>query len=110
DFALTAANAPAIAELCRRLDGMPLALELAAGRIRMLGVEQIRDRLKDRFKLLARPGSDAPSRRQTVKAVIQWSWDHLLPPEQDLMRRLAVFKGGWTLERATAVCSESGDE
>ncbi|TMQ73800.1 MAG: hypothetical protein E6K81_02895 [Candidatus Eisenbacteria bacterium] len=110
DFALTTANAPAIAELCRRLDGIPLALELAAGRIRMLGVEQIRDRLEDRFKLLARPGSDAPSRRQTVKAVIQWSWDHLLRPEQDLMRRLAVFKGGWTLERATAVCSESGDE
>ncbi len=110
DFELNSANAPAVAEICRRLDGIPLALELAAGRIRVLSAEQIRDRLDDRFRLLARPGSDPPSRRQTVKAVIQWSWDHLLPPEQDLMRRLAVFTGGWTLERAARVCAESGDE
>jgi len=99
-----------VAEICRRLDGIPLALELAASRVKLLGVEQIRGRLGDRFKLLARTGGGAPSRQQTVLAVIQWSWDHLLPPEQDLLRRLAVFTGGWTLERATAVCSESGDE
>ena len=115
-FELTDANAGAVAEICRRLDGIPLALELAATRVKLLGVEQIRARLDDRFKLLARAGapgaagSGAPSRQQTVLAVIQWSWDHLLPPEQDLLRRLAVFTGGWTLERATAVCSESGDE
>jgi non-specific serine/threonine protein kinase len=109
-FELTDANAAAVAEICRRLDGIPLALELAATRVKLLGVEQIRARLGDRFKLLARSGSGAPSRQQTVLAVIQWSWDHLLPPEQDLLRRLAVFTGGWTLERAAAVCSESGDE
>ncbi|HXS81145.1 MAG TPA: protein kinase [Methylomirabilota bacterium] len=109
-FELTDANAAAVAEICRRLDGIPLALELAATRVKLLGVEQIRARLGDRFKLLARSGTGAPSRQQTVLAVIQWSWDHLLPPEQDLLRRLAVFTGGWTLERATAVCSDSGDE
>jgi non-specific serine/threonine protein kinase len=73
-------------------------------------VEQIRARLGDRFKLLTRSGTGAPSRQQTVLAVIQWSWDHLLEPEQDLLRRLAVFTGGWTLERAAAVCTETGDE
>jgi non-specific serine/threonine protein kinase len=109
-FELTDANTAAVAEICRRLDGIPLALELAATRVKLLGVEQIRARLDDRFKLLARAGGGAPSRQQTVLAVIQWSWDHLLPPEQDLLRRLAVFTGGWTLERATAVCTESGDE
>jgi non-specific serine/threonine protein kinase len=109
DFALTAAEAADVVEICRRLDGIPLALELAAARVAMLGVGQIRARLGDRFRLLARPGA-GPSRQQTVLATIQWSWDHLLPPEQDLMRRLAVFSGGWTLERAAAVVSDSGDE
>jgi non-specific serine/threonine protein kinase len=110
EFELTDANAATVAEICRRLDGIPLALELAAARVRLLGVDQIRARLGDRFKLLTRSGGGAPSRQQTVLAVIQWSWDHLLPPEQDLFRRLAVFTGGWTLERATAVCDEQGDE
>ena len=110
EFELRDDNAAAVAEICRRLDGIPLALELAAARVRLLGVEQIRARLGDRFKLLTRSGAGAPSRQQTVLAVIQWSWDHLLEPEQDLMRRLAVFTGGWTLERATLVCSDSGDE
>ena len=109
-FTLTPENAAAIAEICRRLDGIPLALELAAARVHMLGVEQVRARLGDRFKLLARPGASAPSRRDTVLAVLQWSWDHLLPAEQQLMRRLAVFTGGWTLERATVVCSDPRDE
>src|SRR5262249_34942230 len=84
-FELTDANAAVVAEICRRLDGIPLALELAATRVRLLGVEQIHARLDDRFKLLARSGAGAPSRQQTVLAVIQWSWDHLLPPEQDLL-------------------------
>jgi non-specific serine/threonine protein kinase len=110
EFELTDANAATVAEICRRLDGIPLALELAAARVRLLGVEQIKARLGDRFKLLTRSGGGAPSRQQTVLAVIQWSWDHLLAPERDLFRRLAVFTGGWTLERATAVCDEQGDE
>ncbi len=109
-FELTDGNAAAVAEICRRLDGIPLALELAAARVRLLGVEQIRARLGDRFKLLTRAGAGPGSRQQTVLAVLQWSWDHLLPPEQDLMRRLAVFTGGWTLERVTTVCAEGGDE
>ena len=109
-FLLSDENAAAVAEICRRLDGIPLALELAAARVRVIAVEQIRAKLDDRFKLLARPGTGAPSRQQTVLAVIQWSWDHLLEPEQDLLRRLAVFTGGWTLERATSICSDDGDE
>ena len=109
-FELTNDNAAAVADLCRHLDGIPLALELAAARVRMLTVDQMRARLGDRFKLLARAASGAPSRQQTVLAVIKWSWDHLLALEQDLMRRLAVFTGGWTLERAAEVCSDSGDE
>jgi predicted ATPase len=103
EFELTDANAATVAEICRRLDGIPLALELAAARVRLLGVEQIKARLGDRFKLLARSGAGASSRQQTVLAVIQWSWDHLLEPEQDLLRRLAVFTGGWTLERRRGV-------
>jgi non-specific serine/threonine protein kinase len=110
EFALTQDNAADVVEICRRLDGIPLALELAAARVRLLGVAQIRARLADRFRLLARPGSDASARQQTVLATIQWSWDHLLAPEQDLLRRLAVFMGGWTLERAAAVVSDRGDE
>lgn len=110
EFDLTDSNAGVVAEICRQLDGIPLALELAGARVPMLGVEHIRARLGDRFKLLARPGGGAPARHQTVLAVIQWSWDHLLAPEQDMFRRLAVFTGGWTLERAAAVCSEAGDE
>jgi predicted ATPase len=110
EFELTDANAATVAEICWRLDGIPLALELAAARVRLLGLGQIKARLGDRFKLLTRSGGGAPSRQQTVLAVIQWSWDHLLAPERDLFRRLAVFTGGWTLERATAVCDENGDE
>lgn len=108
-FELSDDNVSAVVEICRRLDGIPLALELAAARVRLLSVEQIRSRLGDRFKLLARDGG-VLSRQQTMRATIQWSWDSLKPPEQDLMRRLAVFHGGWTLERAVEVCSESGDE
>ncbi|HET7226326.1 MAG TPA: protein kinase [Candidatus Eisenbacteria bacterium] len=111
-FTIDDGNAGAVAEICRRLDGIPLALELAAARVRLLGVEQIRSRLDDRFRLLQRgagAGTDS-GRQRTVRAVIQWSWDQLLPPEQALMRRLAVFSGGWTLERATGVIAEHADE
>jgi predicted ATPase len=109
EFSLSA-HAGDVVEICRRLDGIPLALELAAARVKVLGVAQIRARIGDRFKLLARAGGAGTSRQQTVHATIQWSWDHLLPPERDLMRRLAVFTGGWTLERATEVVSDTHDE
>ena len=108
-FELTDGNAAAVAEICRRLDGIPLALELAAARTRLLGVEQIRARLDDRFKLLTRSGTQT-GRQQTVHAVLQWSWDHLLPPEQALLAHLAAFTGGWTLEHAVAVHAPGGDE
>ncbi len=109
-FALTDANAGAIAEICRRLDGIPLALELAAARVRMLGPEQIRARLDDRFRLLTGGQRTALPRQQTLLAALQWSHDHLHPDEQELFRSLAVFAGGWTLEQAVAVCDPGGDE
>ena len=109
-FALTDANAPVVAEICRRLDGIPLALELAAARARMLSVEQIRSRLDDRFRLLTGGQRGALPRQQTLLAAMQWSYDHLHADEQDLLRRLAVFAGGWTLDQAVAVCTPGGDE
>ena len=109
DFALTEATAPAVAEICRRLDGMPLAIELAAARIKMLTAEQIRARLDDRFKLLT-GGSKALARHQTLRATIQWSVDQLEAPEQQLFRDMAVFAGGWTLPDAVAVAGEDADE
>ena len=108
-FTLTPANVGAVVEVCARLDGLPLALELAAARVKMLSVEQIRERLDDRFKLLTR-GAGTPARQQTVHDAIAWSVEHLLEPEQDLFWRLAVFTGGWTLERAVEICSQSGDD
>ena len=109
DFALTADNAAAIAEICRRLDGIPLAIELAAARVKVLSVEQIRSRLDDRFRLLT-GGRSAVPRQQTLLATIQWSYEQLTEEEQRLLRRLSVFSGGWTLESATAVAGESADE
>jgi non-specific serine/threonine protein kinase len=109
-FALDDANAPAVAEICRRLDGIPLALELAAARVKMLSVEQVRSRLDDRFKLLTGGLRTALPRQQTLHATLQWSYDHLHAEEQDLLRRLAVFAGGWTLEQASAVCAPGEDE
>jgi non-specific serine/threonine protein kinase len=102
DFALDPTNAAAVAEICRRLDGIPLAIELAAARVKVLSVEQIRVRLDDRFRLLT-GGSKSVPRQQTLRAAIQWSYDQLTPEEQRLLRRLSVFAGGWTLESATAV-------
>jgi predicted ATPase/tRNA A-37 threonylcarbamoyl transferase component Bud32 len=109
DFSLTAATAPAVAEICRRLDGMPLAIELAAARIKMLTVEQIRSKLDDRFKLLT-GGNKALPRHQTLRATIQWSFDQLDAAEQELFRDMAVFAGGWTLPDAVAVAGENADE
>jgi predicted ATPase/class 3 adenylate cyclase len=105
-FAVTPANLPALANICRRLDGIPLALELAAARVRALSLEQIAARLDDRFQLLTGGSRTALPRQQTLRALIDWSYSLLTEPEQVLFRRLAVFAGGWTLEAAEAVCGE----
>jgi predicted ATPase/DNA-binding CsgD family transcriptional regulator len=102
-FALTAENAAAVAAICRRLDGIPLALELAAARVRALGVEQIADRLDDACRLLTVGNRAAPPRQRTLRATIDWSHAMLSEPERTLLRRLSVFAGGWTLAAAEAV-------
>ncbi|MFG2714779.1 BTAD domain-containing putative transcriptional regulator [Streptomyces goshikiensis] len=104
-FALGPDNAEAVALVCRRLDGIPLALELAATRVRALGVHALADRLHDRFRLLNQVRRDAPARQRTLRAVIDWSWELLGPDERVVLRRLAVFSGGFTLESAEAVCA-----
>ncbi len=108
DFALTGENASALVSLCRHLDGLPLALELAAARTRVLSVEQIAARLDDRFRLLTGGSRTAPPRQQTLLATVAWSYDLLPPAERRLFARLAVFAGGWTLEAAEAVCAGEG--
>jgi predicted ATPase len=108
DFELNAGNAAPIADICHRLDGIALAIELAAARIKMLSVEEIRARLDDRFRLLT-GGSRALPRHQTLQAAMQWSFDHLSPKEQRVIRQMAVFAGGWTLAAATHV-AEMADE
>jgi predicted ATPase/class 3 adenylate cyclase len=98
----------AAAEICRRLDGIPLAIELAAARVRAMTVEQIAARLDDRFRLLNRGDRTALPRQQTLRALIDWSHDLLDEDERTLLRRLSVFAGGWTLEAAEPVCSGDG--
>ncbi|WP_344247013.1 ATP-binding protein, partial [Actinocorallia libanotica] len=109
DFALDADTAEPVAVLCRRLDGIPLALELAATRIRALGVHGLVDRLDDRLRLLATGNRGTPPRQQTLLAVIDWSWELLTEPERIALRRLAVHADGCTLEAAEAVCAVEGD-
>jgi predicted ATPase/DNA-binding CsgD family transcriptional regulator len=104
-FALDAGNAAAVVRLCRTLDGMPLAIELAAARVGALSVEQIAARLGDRFQLLASGDRTAPVRQQTLRAAVDWSFELLTGPEQVLLRRLAVFSG-WNLEMAEQVCAD----
>jgi predicted ATPase/DNA-binding SARP family transcriptional activator len=96
----------AAAEICRRLDGMPLAIELAAARLRSLSTEQIAARLDDRFQLLTGGSRTALPRQQTLRAVVDWSWELLDKPEQALLARLSVFSGGCTLEAAERVCAD----
>jgi non-specific serine/threonine protein kinase len=108
DVALTAHNAPALAEVCRRLDGLPLALELAAARVRVLPPEALLARLEPRLPLLTGGPQDAPARQRTLRATLEWSHDLLEPAERALFRRLAVFAGGWTLAAAEAVCGAAG--
>lgn len=102
-FQVTQENASAIAEICHRLDGIPLALELAAARVRALSVEQIATRLSDRFRLLTSGDRTAMPRQQTLRACIDWSYDLLTAPERTLLQRLSAFAGGWTLEAAEAI-------
>ncbi|MEP7355672.1 MAG: tetratricopeptide repeat protein [Anaerolineales bacterium] len=102
-FGLTGDNAAALVAICRRLDGIPLALELAAARMRLLSVAQLDARLVDRFRLLTGGSRTALPQHQTLKAMMDWSYDLLPAAEQSLLQRLAVFAGGWTLEAAEAV-------
>src|SRR5205814_1132246 len=97
------ANAATVATLCRRLDGVPLALKLAAARVALLGLDGLAARLGDRLKLLAQASRDAPSRQQTLQAALDWSHGLLGPVEQTVFRRLAVFAGSFALEPAVAV-------
>jgi predicted ATPase/class 3 adenylate cyclase len=107
-FRLEAGNAAAVAEICRRLDGIPLALELAAARTRALSVQAIAARLNDRFRLLVSGDQTVLPRQRTLRALIDWSHELLSEPERALFRRLAVFAGGWTLEAAEAVGGGDG--
>jgi predicted ATPase/class 3 adenylate cyclase len=102
-FRLSDRNASSVAEICRRVDGIPLAIELAAARVRTLSVEKIAERLADRFRLLTGGDKTAMPRQQTLRALIDWSHDLLSEHERALLRRLSVFAGGWTLEAAEAV-------
>ena len=101
------ANAAAMAEICRRLDGIPLAIELAAARVSSLSPMQITNDVSDRFRLLTTGSRTALPRHQTLRATIDWSYELLSDGEQRLFRRLAVFAGGWTLEAADAVCDDA---
>ncbi|MEU2549222.1 BTAD domain-containing putative transcriptional regulator [Streptomyces roseolus] len=103
DHAREAGAADAVAEICRRLDGLPLAIELAAARLRLLTPRQIADRLDDRFRLLSSGARTLLPRQQTLRAVVDWSWDLLEPAERTLLRRVSVFTGGWDLQAAEAV-------
>jgi predicted ATPase/class 3 adenylate cyclase len=107
-FKLDADSAAAVASICRRLDGIPLALELAAARTRALSVQAIAERLKDRFRLLVSGDQTVLPRQRTLRALIDWSFELLSEPERVLFRRLSVFAGGWTLESAEAVCADEG--
>jgi predicted ATPase len=106
DFQLTSATAPAIAEICVRLDGLPLAIELAVARLKMFAPEALLARLSGRLALLRGGARDLPERQQTMRTTIAWSYDLLTEAEQTLFRRLGVFVGGCTLEAAEAVCGD----
>src|SRR5205823_3685900 len=107
-FVLDADNAADLARICLRLDGLPLALELAAGRLAALGPATLAERLDDRFRVLRTDSHLAPTRQHTLAATLQWSHDLLEADERTLFRRLAIFAGGFSLDAVESVCS--GDE
>ena len=106
DFLLTEPNAPLVAQICQRLDGLPLAIELAATRVNTLPVGGISARIENRFRLLTGSPRTALSYPQSIRAIIDWSYDLLSPSERTLLGRLAVFAGGWTLDAATEICTD----
>jgi predicted ATPase/DNA-binding CsgD family transcriptional regulator len=110
DFALTKQNIDAVIKICQRLDGIPLAIELAAARIKVLQLEQIAERLDNTLQLLTQGKRTAPSRHQTLRATLDWSYHLLSEAEKKLFQRLAVFAGGFTLEAVEAVCAGNGVE
>ncbi len=107
-FALTDNTAPIVADICRRLDGIPLAIELAAARVRVLSIQNLAQRLNERFRILTSSGRDALPRQKTLSALIDWSYDLLTPQEKLLFARLGVFAGGFGLDAATNVCGGEG--
>jgi predicted ATPase/class 3 adenylate cyclase/DNA-binding CsgD family transcriptional regulator len=109
DFAITNQNAPAVAEICVRLDGLPLAIELAAARLKLFTPEALLARLSSRLKLLTGGARDLPERQQTIRKTIDWSYQLLDAEGQRLFARLGVFVGGWTVEAAEAVCTAEGE-
>lgn len=108
EFTLDEGNSAAVVAVCRRLDGIPLAIELAATQVRALSVGELARRLDDRFRVLVRGRRTAPPRQRTLRAVIDWSWDLLPQDERLVLQRAAVSRGGWTLEAAEQVCSGAG--
>ena len=109
-FTVTPEQVSVIVNICRRLDGIPLALELAAARVKLLHVEEIAERLDDRFSVLTGGGRTALPRQQTLKATIDWSHDMLSETEHCIFRQLSVFAGGWTLTAAESVCTDAGQD
>lgn len=107
-FALTDENAAIVAHICRRLDGIPLALELAAAKTAVLSLKQLSEKLDARFRVLAHTSSNRLPRQQTLRALIDWSFDLLDERERAVFRRLSVFIGGWTSAAAAAVCTDEG--
>jgi predicted ATPase/class 3 adenylate cyclase/DNA-binding CsgD family transcriptional regulator len=110
EFRVTSTNAPVVAKVCHRLDGMPLAIELEAARVRAISVEQIAARLDDRFRLLTVAGWTVLPRHRTLRATLDWSYELLSEPERILLGRLSVFAGGFTLDTAEAICGGDGVE
>ena len=108
-FALAETNVTAVSEICRRLDGIPLAIELAAARVSVMSPDEIARRLGDRFRLLAGGRRTAVPRQQTLHALIDWSWDLLTEDDRVLLRRLSIFAGGWTIGRASRIVGDDAD-
>lgn len=108
EFRLTAENAGTVATICAKVDGLPLAIELAASRVRSLSPATLLTRLERRLALLTSGGQDLPARQQTLRGTIDWSYALLAPEDQRLFRRLGIFVGGWTMDAAEAVCGEEG--